>query len=368
MSEKILSFIFTKGRSIRIGDEDSAKEFLYTYNFFKEEYKQTNLFEYLENNNSSKFIEFIDKILRKITGLPFYLEQRPTTSQKNILSKSDYIVYTSHRHGLSSLPYFLFKKKNRNLSVIVMGLIKESYGHKFKNYIAFLILSTLFRVYDNFIFLSKGEHMKASLKFKKYSYKFKFLPFSIDTDFWKKNNYSKINNLILFIGNDGNREYEKVVELVNEMNDYSFLLITSKIKKQDLKNQNYKLIEGDWSKNNYSDRDIREFYEQAKLVILPLKESLQPSGQSVALQAMSMEVPVMITQTEGFWDYSKFFHNENIFFVKNNETKNWKYSINKVLNDDELLKKVSNNGYITVQDNYKLDKFYISLKKILKIT
>ena len=53
------------------------------------------------------------------------------------------------------------------------------------------------------------------------------------------------------------------------------------------------------------------FYEQSNLSIIPLKNSLQPSGQSVALQSMSMEVPVLMTKTDGFWDHSVFDNNKN---------------------------------------------------------
>ena len=76
------------------------------------------------------------------------------------------------------------------------------------------------------IFLSNGEFETAVSKFSKFSQKFKFLPFSIDTDFgFQQDTLDRVHS---FFGNDGNREYKKVVELVNEMKDYSFLLVTSR--------------------------------------------------------------------------------------------------------------------------------------------
>ena len=38
------------------------------------------------------------------------------------------------------------------------------------------------------------------------------------------------------------------------------------------------------------------------MTIIPLKNSIQPSGQSVALQSMACGTPVVITETFGFWD------------------------------------------------------------------
>ena len=368
MSNEKITFIFTKGRSIRLNDNESAKEFLYSYNYFEKNFKNTELFEYQENDNESRFLKFLDKVLRKMTGLPFYTQERPNKSQKKIISESSYLIYTNHRHGLSYLPYFLFNKRDKNISVILMGLIKDNYGNKIQNYFATSLLKILFKVYDNLIFLSKGEFEKAASKFTKYKDKFNFLPFSIDTDFWITSQDNIKKNFVLFIGNDGNREYEKVVQLVNEMKDYSFILVTSKINREEIKNEKCQIINGNWLENKYTDSDIRKFYKQAKITILPLKESLQPSGQSVALQSMSMKVPVMITATEGFWDYSKFGDKENIFFVDNNDIKLWQTSIEDLFHDDDLLKKVSASAYETIQENYKLKEFYKGIKKILKIS
>lgn len=368
MSNEKITFIFTKGRSIRLNDDESAKEFLYSYNYFEKNFKNTELFEYQENDNKSRFLKFVDKILRKITGLPFYIHEGPNKSQKRIISKSDYLVYTNHRHGLSYLPYFFLKKRGQNLSIIVMGLIKDNYGNKIQNYFANLLLKNLFIVYDNLIFLSKGEFEKANSKFSKYRDKFNFLPFSIDTDFWITDQDTIDKEFILFIGNDGNREYEKVIQLVNKMNKYSFLIVTSKINIEEINNEKCQIIQGNWLENKYSDSYIRELYKQAKITIIPLKESLQPSGQSVALQSMSMKVPVMITATDGFWDYSKFDDKENIYFIKNNDINLWKTSIEDLFHNDELLKKISNNAYETIHENYRLEEFYKGIKKILKFS
>ena len=73
----------------------------------------------------------------------------------------------------------------------------------------------------------------------------------------------------------------------------------------------------------WTDDELKNIYSQAFLSIIPIKNSYQPSGQSVALQSMSMEVPVMITDTIGFWDKETFSHNENIFFIPKNTSKIW---------------------------------------------
>ena len=59
-----------------------------------------------------------------------------------------------------------------------------------------------------------------------------------------------------------------------------------------------------------------------KMVILPLKNSLQPSGQSVAMQAMATKTPVLISKTMGFWNFEDF-KDKKTFFVEPNDLDNW---------------------------------------------
>jgi glycosyltransferase involved in cell wall biosynthesis len=60
-------------------------------------------------------------------------------------------------------------------------------------------------------------------------------------------------------------------------------------------------IRGDWTTVAVSDETLREFYRAAACVVVPLKESIQPSGQSVAMQAMMCGAPVVMTRTAGWW-------------------------------------------------------------------
>ena len=75
------------------------------------------------------------------------------------------------------------------------------------------------------------------------------------------------------------------------------------------------MIKGHWNKQLISDEELRKIYSDASLSIIPIRNSYQPSGQSVALQSMSMGVPVMITYTDGFWD-KIFLINKTLFLLK----------------------------------------------------
>ena len=117
---------------------------------------------------------------------------------------------------------------------------------------------------------------------------------------------------------------------------------------------NVKVIFGKWGSSEITDSDIKEYYENSKICIIPLKESTQPSGQSVALQSLSVGVPVIISKTEGFWDHENFFDGKNITFCEN-KLEIWIKKIEELYSDNRLLNNLSNNGKSVVLKNYNLD-------------
>ena len=153
--------------------------------------------------------------------------------------------------------------------------------------------------------------------------KFKYINFGIDTTFWKDPlEYNSINRkYILFIGNDLNRDYQFLVKLANTLTNVNFKILSSRLNKNDFDFKNVEVIEGVWWKNLVSDNDIKKLYSESILTVLPLKESLQPSGQSVALQSMSMGTPVM-SQNKRTMGHEKFKNNENIFLMRENNVLN----------------------------------------------
>ena len=84
------------------------------------------------------------------------------------------------------------------------------------------------------------------------------------------------------------------------MPEKKFLVISSN------KNLNFKdFLNVEHINSNYenqilSDIELKKLMNSAFVSIIPITNSLQPSGQSVALQSMAMEIPVMITRTDGF--------------------------------------------------------------------
>ncbi len=359
---KKIVYLFTSGRKSRIdSNENYAKEFFYSYFAIKEINEETYISEI--QNIKVFLINYIDKYLQKITRFPISLTCFFNKKLRRDLFKADTILLVNESVMFYSLPFLIVKKilkKDLKIILFTMGLFSD---HRKKNKIdfvrKFILKSVCIKYIDTFFCLGEGEYNYMTKSYPSKLEKFKYINFGIDTTFWKDplEYNSKNRKYILFIGNDLNRDYQFLVKLANTLTNVNFKVLSSRLNKNDFDFKNVEVIEGVWWKNLVSDNDIKKLYSEALLTVLPLKESLQPSGQSVALQSMSMGTPVMITETKGLWDMKNLKNNENIFLMKENDVLEWKQKINEISQNNKILKKVSSNGLETIKSIYNIDSF-----------
>ena len=204
-------------------------------------------------------------------------------------------------------------------------------------------LNILFRRVDHFIFLGEGEKKLFDEKFNFLINRSIYIPFGIDEVFWDTPTNKRLKkDYILFIGNDKNRDFELLKKIIKSNVNYKFKVLTNKSNFLDYKKyKNLTLIDSDWKKFLISDVEILNIYSQAKLVIIPLKDVYQPSGQSVCLQAMSCSKCVLISETKGFWD-KRIKHREHLIKIKDNKLSNWNKEISKYFYLDNI--EIENNA------------------------
>ena len=188
-----------------------------------------------------------------------------------------------------------------------------------------------------------------SAKYHAFSSKFVNHSFCIDTDFWVKKSTLKIE-MESYLGNNSNRDFEKVVAIAEALPHIEFKFISTEIEQSSIP-QNVTLIKGDWNENIMSDSDIKTLlikstYFPPKKYISSLKSKYSYAGNGIWLSCR-------ISNTIGFWDSDNFEHKRNIYLVDENTVENWKYTIDKLYNDYELLKKISINGQILMTENLR---------------
>jgi glycosyltransferase involved in cell wall biosynthesis len=141
------------------------------------------------------------------------------------------------------------------------------------------------------------------------------------------------------------------------MKHRKFIFVSSNPKLLSLELENIEIIKGSWSNEHLSDKRLKDIYTSARMVILPLKNSTQPSGQSVTLQAMSLRVPVLISLTDGFWDTHNFIEDKNIFFERENTLDSWVDRIDNLFIDTKKLDFISKNSSQLIKKNYDIEIF-----------
>ena len=249
-----------------------------------------------------------------------------------------------------------------------MGMFNSSSNKNYILKVHHFLHKLMIRNIDRLVFIGEPEHNYAIKKYPEFKNKIQFIPFGVDTEFWKKqkNNFEK-NGYILFIGNDSKRDFDFLKTLINKFEKIEFVVVTENSNFQNIKNSNVTVFKGSWNKDLIDDIYLRELYTNAKMTIVPLQETLQPSGQSVTLQSMSTETPVIITKTLGFWKEDDFEHLKNIYFVKNNNLNEWGDAINFIFENKELVNKITKNGRKLVSSKYSSKSFNNTLFNLDKL-
>ncbi len=89
----------------------------------------------------------------------------------------------------------------------------------------------------------------------------------------------------------------------------------------------------DWHRRLLSDAEVREAFRSAAVVVVPVKDVPQPSGQSVTLQASACGRPVVLTRTRGLWDPEALRDGENVLLVPPADPDALAQAVNRVLAD-----------------------------------
>lgn len=367
---KSITYVYSGGRSENyFKDNVLAKDFYYGITEFDKEKYKINIIEFQKKSGFfNVFLKFFDKLMTRFVSLPFYTSLIVNVKNLKLLLKTNYLILVNENVGCSMLPLLILLKfkKDLNVSMFSMGLYSKKLRIPFLKPIHNFFIKLLVKNINQVLFLGKGEYNKAMNTHQKLYNKFFYFPFSIDTKFWGEDVVSSNEkNGVVFVGNDGNRDSELLINIVKKLSNISFTLITSIPELVSLNLPNVKVFEGKWGNSNISDAEIKRFYQDSRLSIIPLKESTQPSGQSVALQSMCAGVPVIISRTEGFWDDDKFENNENIIFPEKNTLEAWVGIIEKYYNDNRSLEKVALNASKNVNDNFNLTIFTKALQNII---
>lgn len=343
--------------------KNTPKEFFYGTNNLSEKYKV----DYIDSRTKPdtfylKVIVFFEFILSRLR-LSIFNRSRVLANEIDY-SKYKLIISFTDLYSIN-LGLFYPKKRSQLIIGVFHGLsdIIDRQPIYLRYYAKKKILKSLSKI-DHLVFLGERDMIEAKKNFKFELCKSSILTFGVDSDFWKckKDIIEDID--VLCVGSDINRDYEILKKLSSSIN---ITLITSKkIDVSHFININY--INGNLYNSKVSDSDLRNFYQRSKIILVPIHNVFQPSGQSVTLQAMACEKPVIISKTKGIFETKRLKNNFNIKFTPPNNAVILEKNILELLQSKKLRNSIGFQARKTIKDHFTLSHMSLSLENILDKT
>ena len=167
-----------------------------------------------------------------------------------------------------------------------------------------------------------------------------YLPFGVDERFWQPGGQGD-DGYVLSIGNDPSRDYGTLVAAW-QPEDPPLRIVTSLPVPG--APANVEIIRGDWRTQILSDEEIRHLYQRARFVVLPIRETLQPSGQSACLQAMACGKAVVFSDIQGLWDRQLMVHGDTLLLTRPGDPTDLRRAIDSLLASPVLVKRLGQNA------------------------
>lgn len=184
--------------------------------------------------------------------------------------------------------------------------------------------------------------------------------FGVDTSFWCPGGTP--SGSVLAIGNDGHRDWGTLVAAARRI-DAEVRVLTRHAAPASLP-ENVRWQPADWHRRLLSDQEVREAFRAAAVVVVPVKDVPQPSGQSVTLQASACGRPVVLTHTRGLWDTEGLRDGDNVLLVPPEDPDALVAAVERVLADPSAAAAMGRAARATVEASATVEGYAARLLQI----
>lgn len=276
----------------------------------------------------------------RLIGIPVWvLVQLVRRGNLDKLNQFQTILVTTNSFGICLGLLQRLGLIRAKIVLIAMGLIEQTTPRR----ITFIYQSLLKHI--SVCALSRPEATTLAHILRK---EVSFIPFGVDTEFWHPQE-NKPADYVFSIGNDRHRDYGTLVAAWKP--SYPKLIIVTKLGLP-AHRENVEVIKGDWHQQILDDAHIRSLMRSARFVILPIKKTIQPSGQSACLQAMACGKAVLITDFPGLWNRDLLISEKTCLIGgKSGSISGMQTAIEQLLADQDLVDRIGNNARGMVVNN-----------------
>jgi len=189
--------------------------------------------------------------------------------------------------------------------------------------------------------------------------------FGIDTEFWTPapDEDDGKDGVVFAAGSDPSRDYDTLLAAGFD----APLRILSGLPLSLPRDRPVEQISGSFHDIAITDMVLRDIYRRAALVVVPLKDVLQPTGYSVTLQAMACGKPVVLSDIRGLWDRDAFVSGENCILVPPGDSTAMGEAISSLLEDGNLRQRMGIAARRTAEIAFDLARMETSVRELVKI-
>ncbi len=189
--------------------------------------------------------------------------------------------------------------------------------------------------------------------------------FGVDTEFWRPLPDEPVDDFVVAIGQDKNRDYDLLAAAPGR---HPTRIVTRQPVRIPAGATHVKTTVGDFfGSDAMSDSDLRRLYNKAAEVVVPLKDVYQPSGYSVALQAMSCGKPVVLSDIKGLWTPGVLRNEVNCLLVRPGDAVALGEAIGRLRSDANLRARIGQAARETALSHYTLDKVASSTRALAEL-
>lgn len=191
-----------------------------------------------------------------------------------------------------------------------------------------------------------------------------YLPFGVDTAFWTPAAEARTKDFAFSIGNDPHRDWACLAQAWRPSLP-RLKLVTRRVVPPS--QGEIDVLAGDWNSRAFSDAQIREFYQSAQYVVLPLRNTTQPSGQSACLQAMACGKAVILSAIDGLWDDELLRDEETCLLVPPGDPHALGNAAERLSKDPALAARLGANARRIVTARFSIERMGLEMAGRLSI-
>ncbi|KZB70925.1 MULTISPECIES: glycosyltransferase family 4 protein [Thalassospira] len=208
---------------------------------------------------------------------------------------------------------------------------------------------------DHYFFFGEEDKKQAIKRYSLDPARCSLYPFGVDLDFWRpsfEEGGAEGDGEVFAVGSDPKRDYETLLEAVQT--DIPLRLLTRLKPTIKASQTNVEHLSGSLHGSAISDEVLRELYQKAEVVVVPVRDVAQPSGYSVSLQAMACGKATVISGIQGLWDKQYLVSGKNCLIVPPEDHKALRAAILSLLDDPELRRSMGRAARDTAEKHFGL--------------